>query len=110
MQRRLQEKSCPVVPRAGTWIETLSEEEQDQIIKSIPVRERGLKLKYALPSCYAVFVVPRAGTWIETESSDAVRLCPVVVPRAGTWIETALTVTKRFAFGVVPRAGTWIET
>ena len=59
---------APVVPRAGTWIET--------------------------PCCQisAVqhLVVPRAGTWIETFVMSIRITSYPVVPRAGTWIETSL--------------------
>ena len=55
-----------VVPRAGTWIETL----------------RGL------PAVPFLRVVPRAGTWIETISECSLPTLFRVVPRAGTWIET----------------------
>ena len=58
-----------VVPRAGTWIETMDFEKSMSSVK----------------------VVPRAGTWIETyiafQNDSSFNF---VVPRAGTWIETRL--------------------
>ena len=60
-------RSPHVVPRAGTWIETLS----------------SFNLFCLFP------VVPRAGTWIETKPAQLYKdRLTEVVPRAGTWIET----------------------
>ena len=78
-----------VVPRAGTWIETLS----GNILlldgqSSFPVRERGLKLYNHCDRDNCHIVVPRAGTWIETNSGITTSRRARVVPRAGTWIET----------------------
>ena len=57
-----------VVPRAGTWIETLNP--AACVISLLPV-------------------VPRAGTWIETGHNVIGITDTCVVPRAGTWIETS---------------------
>ena len=55
-----------VVPRAGTWIETVINTEYCNPCRSFPVRERGLKLVIFQVSYPLFQVVPRAGTWIET--------------------------------------------
>ena len=78
----------PVVPRAGTWIETCGR----------------------ATSRWSVRVVPRAGTWIETISGGVATCTAIVVPHAGTWIETRSTGTPCRSRSVVPHAGTWIET
>ena len=56
-----------VVPRAGTWIETGKFLHSLHLIMSFPVRERGLKPLAVSISIGDVIVVPRAGTWIETQ-------------------------------------------
>ena len=60
-----------VVPRAGTWIETLR--------LSNPISD---------DECRSLQSVPRAGTWIETMPCHGKSRGKSVVPRAGTWIET----------------------
>ena len=55
-----------VVPRAGTWIETLLLNILLFITASFPVRERGLKPPGIAELMEESEVVPRAGTWIET--------------------------------------------
>ena len=58
-----------VVPRAGTWIETIYIVFLNRIKHlSFPVRERGLKRIYTYMQKIAAAVVPRAGTWIETSN------------------------------------------
>ena len=61
----------PVVPRAGTWIET----------------------KIGMLDLQRKRVVPRAGTWIETTHNKPHHSCRMVVPRAGTWIETYIRLS-----------------
>jgi len=60
------------------------------MMKSLPVRERGLK-----SYCYWDFtnsreVAPRAGAWIEIEDLQLDAVNPAVAPRAGAWIEILL--------------------
>ena len=59
-------QKIPVVPYAGTWIETVD-------IKT---------------SIHKSGVVPYAGTWIETQVRMDYVYQARVVPYAGTWIET----------------------
>ncbi len=55
-----------VAPRAGAWIETKAYCKESPCYKSLPVRERGLKL--FRHTIYLIYhqVAPRAGAWIET--------------------------------------------
>ncbi len=55
-----------VAPFAGAWIE-INKLEQNYIVlfKSLPSRERGLKLYSIYPLCLSVYVAPFAGAWIE---------------------------------------------
>ena len=55
-----------VVPLAGTWIETTDIGFFDKYIESFPSRERGLKLPAVFLHLLRNPVVPLAGTWIET--------------------------------------------
>ena len=56
-----------VVPRAGTWIETVHTDRSPAVPEaSFPVRERGLKRIQRRVHLIGMSVVPRAGTWIET--------------------------------------------
>jgi len=55
---------------------------------SLPMRERGLKLKAGFDSKTILEVAPHAGAWIETRISGVLLLHYVVAPHAGVWIET----------------------
>ena len=87
-----------VVPRAGTWIETLGDiyrgADSDA---SFPVRERGLK-PHTAHNCISMplsFPVRERGLKLTTINSF---LFPFdVVPRAGTRIETICTNNHHFA-------------
>ena len=81
-----------VVPRAGTWIETIRPIAGASAYWSFPVRERGLKQNSINRFLKNLIVVPRAGTWIETRIYSSLHIVKVVVPRAGTWIETIPSV------------------
>ncbi len=57
----------PVAPRAGAWIETCIAISLFLVgVKSLPVRERGLKRKDRVTWQGCPNVAPRAGAWIET--------------------------------------------
>ena len=79
-------------------------------IRSLPVRECGLKPKCTNSKLTSVPVTPRAGVWIETcgapllhrlSQSLPVRECGLKPPRGEPARVTRL---------VTPRAGVWIET
>ena len=55
-----------VTPHAGVWIETALHMQARMIVKSLPMRECGLKL-FLLGHLVGVEqVTPHAGVWIET--------------------------------------------
>ena len=103
--------ATPVVPLAGTWIETLTNiSQRTTTILSFPLRERGLKHLDPVVDLPDPVVVPLAGTWIETNPGTLCTGIILVVPLAGTWIETKSEISSQRTDGVVPLAGTWIET
>ena len=55
---------------------------------SLPVRERGLKLRSYHYTHQLSDVAPRAGAWIETHIQAMALIQTKVAPRAGAWIET----------------------
>ena len=57
-------------------------------LKSLPARERGLKLSMFIMAYYLHLVAPRAGAWIETITTLWPSMVTLVAPRAGAWIET----------------------
>ena len=80
-----------VVPLAGTWIEIIRlAEAMAQNWGSFPLRERGLKFWWRVPTRYIALVVPLAGTWIEIVLPLNTQIFAYVVPLAGTWIEISL--------------------
>ena len=78
-----------VVPRAGTWIETLSSSSKR----------------------YIALVVPRAGTWIETDHLYGIGiLAGLSFPVRERGLKRLHGTYAELWDCVVPRAGTWIET
>ena len=61
-----------------------------KIIKSLPTRERGLKLFFMICITLGMIVAPHAGAWIETASDYMYHLNLYVAPHAGAWIETTI--------------------
>ena len=57
------------------------------LIRSLPVRERGLKSQYIAGSQRRKPVAPRAGAWIEIAFAKCDAWERKVAPRAGAWIE-----------------------
>ena len=55
-----------VAPHAGAWIETANPLYHFHTVPSLPMRERGLKLKPPVSSESSLNVAPHAGAWIET--------------------------------------------
>ena len=56
-----------VTPRAGVWIEIGIANSMDALLKSLPVRECGLKCRVLHSLSSLLAVTPRAGVWIEME-------------------------------------------
>ena len=78
-------------------------------LRSLPSRERGLKLRRATEVYKPVIVAPLAGAWIEI-----VLHCPtlppsLVAPLAGAWIEMFDWMGDNKGTDVAPLAGAWIE-
>ena len=55
-----------VTPHAGVWIETKPRQCILSVVKSLPMRECGLKPPLLLIAINATNVTPHAGVWIET--------------------------------------------
>ena len=77
-----------VAPHAGAWIETIWQCHIYRRQKSLPMRERGLKL----------------------DAMEGIFFHSVVAPHAGAWIETFIAIWLSRVFSVAPHAGAWIET
>ena len=99
--------------------------------KSLPSRERGLKLDEFQSETGDYCVAPLAGAWIEIPEikhhrnvivslpsrERGLKYCDKcegctwrgVAPLAGAWIEIRLTMWARSALMVAPLAGAWIE-
>ena len=120
-----------VAPRAGAWIEALALSALPSFLRSLPVRERGLKLPIlARPHGQHVSLPVRERGLKQLVRwhcrNDAVSL-PVrerglkhhrhvrnnnhitVAPRAGAWIEARCKRLSSALTTVAPRAGAWIE-
>ena len=78
--------------------------------KSLPTRERGLKLADPEFVISDEPVAPHVGAWIETFAVRNGRVFRLVAPHAGAWIETRGDVRPTNAGAVAPHAGAWIET
>ena len=61
--------------------------------RSLPTRERGLKLSSSTVQDITSVVAPYAGAWIETGGLRFDSSTVVVAPYAGAWIETMKSVT-----------------
>ena len=77
---------------------------------SLPMRERGLKQKYAREESERFDVAPHAGAWIETRVNTSSQNVRFVAPHAGAWIETKNLGATFYVYLVAPHAGAWIET
>ena len=64
------------------------------ISESLPVRERGLKPRAKETPPNLSSVAPRAGAWIEATLSQRTSRLAVVAPRAGAWIEAASALSS----------------
>ncbi len=77
-----------VAPHAGAWIETFFRAHSLYRLRSLPTRERGLKLTAGAWGLVPDYVAPHAGAWIETSWDIRLRRWKEVAPHAGAWIET----------------------
>ena len=78
--------------------------------KSLPSRERGLKLRPSTDSASACQVAPFAGAWIEILHIGTIGEKDVLVaPFAGAWIEITTSRILWRTIIVAPFAGAWIE-
>ena len=60
-------RSVAVAPFTGAWIETCRLRSAHRALRrSLPSRERGLKLGVGVPGIAAQVVAPFTGAWIET--------------------------------------------
>lgn len=55
-----------VAPHAGAWVETVNLLHLIHILRSLPMRERGLKRIRIRGRVIRIRVAPRVGAWIET--------------------------------------------
>ena len=76
-----------VAPLAGAWIEMLFLPELRRRKRSLPSRERGLKLNIIIMVLEEDVVAPLAGAWIEIVVFPSMEVCVKVAPLAGAWIE-----------------------
>ena len=77
-----------VTPFAGVWIEIDSLlQRMEDLIKSLPSRECGLKSDGDFDITQVAMVTPFAGVWIEITSPNDARALILVTPFAGVWIE-----------------------
>ena len=58
-------KDTTVAPHAGAWVETQQNKYNFAVGRSLPMRERGLKLLLVL-LLMSIKVAPHAGAWVET--------------------------------------------
>ena len=99
-----------VAPRAGAWIEIFTRRFRiSQTTKSHPARVCGLKFSARTGAGLCVPVAPRAGAWIEMGVVGQGRRLGRVAPRAGAWIEIFCNQSRGQRNYVAPRAGAWIE-
>ena len=79
-----------VAPFAGAWIEMTTVKNDLPYLRSLPSRERGLKLRKLKFDEYLPEVAPFAGAWIEMITSRPGIKMLFVAPFAGAWIEMYL--------------------
>ena len=102
------------------------------IVQSLPMGERGLKLRKVMTVHCAIIVAPYGGAWLETleryphpawlwslpmgerglKHRDIQELTEdkEVAPYGGAWIETSIGIYPSTPRPVAPYGGAWIET
>ena len=85
----------------------------DQVLdpsRSLPSRERGLKLQHPELEPDRQRVAPFAGAWIEMVTAGVMRCCvSPVAPFTGAWIEIRHMLDAGPPAAVAPFTGAWIE-
>ena len=87
MSQEIENNFEEVAPLAGAWIEILSTTKISIGVKSLPSRERGLKLQSSVFVPDHGIVAPLAGAWIEITVCSFESELECVAPLAGAWIE-----------------------
>ena len=78
-------------------------------MRSLPSRERGLKLIKSKMPLILKTVAPFAGAWIEISLIPSLKKYWIVAPFAGAWIEISVSTDIPVSCAVAPFAGAWIE-
>ena len=78
-------------------------------LKSLPSRERGLKLVAQCQALPTSLVAPFTGAWIEIWVNWSASLVSCVAPFTGAWIEIAYFACRCLSSPVAPFTGAWIE-
>ena len=99
-----------VAPRAGAWIETVSDGDTLSDEQSHPVRVRGLKHRDGFDLSHRNWSHPVRVRGLKLLIKIFCKLVTPVAPRAGAWIETIHWWHQTSHAEVAPRAGAWIET
>ena len=94
----------------GAWIETVLAYECCNVVPSLPMWERGLKLTAAVNIYCIEQVAPHVGAWIETQNEAESGNVRFVAPHVGAWIETKINESTKETDVVAPHVGAWIET
>ena len=99
-----------VTPLAGVWIEILqSVAKLSSVLKSLPLRECGLKCFTPILSANSCCVTPLRECGLKSLYGGCVCPSRIVTPLAGVWIEIHITIPFPASGGVTPLAGVWIE-
>ena len=84
-----------VAPLAGAWIEIAAGATLSGIqVRSLPLRERGLKLSCSRQSISCVVSLPLRERGLKSGRFTYKYLCSCVAPLAGAWIEIACPVSS----------------
>ena len=98
-----------VAPFTGAWIEILSGIASRLGTKSLPSRERGLKLSVASTLLCRPLSLPSRERGLKCSVSVAGDVEPHVAPFTGAWIEIRCTGHRHHPSRVAPFTGAWIE-
>ena len=78
-------------------------------LRSLPSRERGLKLLLLLLQFMPERSLPSRERGLKFNNLPNCILCEVVAPLAGAWIEISVNIKVHEGDAVAPLAGAWIE-
>ena len=76
---------------------------------SLPLRERGLKLKLRILVYIAILSLPLRERGLKSSKCAPHPTADRVAPLAGAWIEIVSQIFRSSAWIVAPLAGAWIE-